>query len=103
MTNILEPIGGSAPKFSLETKITSLVRGTGKELALSCPAQGSPIPTYRCDDLTYLDPVGSSAPKFTVVVPREHSLVASSPGNLHCPAQGSPSPVYRLVSTCFLL
>ena len=91
-----EPISGSAPKFSLETKITSLIRAMGQELGLACPAQGSPVPSYRLS-ISYSDPVGSSTPKFSIVIPHEQSVESGSAGNLLCPAQGSPSPMFRSV------
>ena len=44
---ILDPIGTSAPKFSIESKTSSLVRDSVKSLSLSCSAQSSPVPTFR--------------------------------------------------------
>ena len=44
---ILDPIGTSAPKFSIESKTSSLVRDSLKSLSLSCSAQSSPVPTFR--------------------------------------------------------
>ena len=46
-SSFLEPIGGSAPKFSAESTISNLVRKVTTDLTLSCPAQGSPIPSFR--------------------------------------------------------
>ena len=43
----LEPIGGSAPKFSAESSISNLVRSQASSLAMSCPAQASPVPSFR--------------------------------------------------------
>ena len=43
----LEPIGGSAPKFSAESSISDLVRGQASSLAMACPAQASPVPSFR--------------------------------------------------------
>ena len=47
MKTFLEPIGGSAPKFSAESTISNLIRHRLSSLALSCPAQGSPVPSFR--------------------------------------------------------
>ena len=43
----LEPIGGSAPKFSSDTKLSLFERTSMSQMALLCPAQGSPIPAFR--------------------------------------------------------
>ena len=44
----VEPIGGSKPKFSINTDtIIGSSHAQSKSLSLSCPAQGSPIPTFR--------------------------------------------------------
>jgi hypothetical protein len=40
-------VGSSAPKFSQETSGLQLVRLLHHSLALTCPAQGSPIPSFR--------------------------------------------------------
>ena len=43
-----EPIGGSKPKFSLGgTEAFVLTRTKSKPIALLCPAQGAPLPSYR--------------------------------------------------------
>ena len=45
---LLEPIGGSAPKFSFETHtVTGMFRKQSLSISLQCPAQGSPIPSFR--------------------------------------------------------
>ena len=44
---IVDPIGGSKPKFSLETKSLTFVKDAKSSIALSCPAQGSPLPAFR--------------------------------------------------------
>ena len=45
---LLEPIGGSAPKFSFDTEtVTGLSRKQSLSISLQCPAQGSPIPSFR--------------------------------------------------------
>ena len=44
----LEPIGGAAPKFSSESKsIGTFDKMGGDSLALACPAQAYPLPTFR--------------------------------------------------------
>ena len=42
-----EPVGGSAPKFSSDTKTSGIERRVLNPLSLRCPAQGSPIPAFR--------------------------------------------------------
>ena len=44
---ILEPISGSAPKFSGEIDGTKIVRKHETSIALSCSAQGFPVPSFR--------------------------------------------------------
>ena len=55
---ILAPIGTSAPRFSIESKTSSLVRSSEKGLSLSCSAQSSPVPSFRFVWL-WLEPVGT--------------------------------------------
>ena len=43
----LEPVGGSAPKFSQLYSLSALAKASAQPFSLSCPAQGSPIPSYR--------------------------------------------------------
>ena len=43
----LEPIGGSVPKFSMVTESFTLTKAAAHPFSLSCPAQGSPVPSYR--------------------------------------------------------
>ena len=93
----LEPVGGSAPKFSalstltiLPSTILSLVQHKG---LLS-------LPTGQSYSDSLLEPVGGSAPKF----PAESSIsnlarVSASSLSLTCPAQGAPVPAYRRVIT----
>ena len=45
--SLLEPVGGSAPKFPAESSISNLARVSASSLSLTCPAQGAPVPTYR--------------------------------------------------------
>ena len=42
-----EPIGGSKPKFSGDSKSQTFVRSEDSALALLCNAQGSPLPSFR--------------------------------------------------------
>ena len=121
-----EPIGGSAPKFSLETKFSGLDRKLSDPFSLSCPAQGSPVPSYRFElcystefwhdcsrgshptsnsqtvtqcNILLLEPIGGSSPKFSY--DSKSSTLFRTMGqafSLSCPAQGSPVPSYRLVS-----
>lgn len=42
-----EPIGSAAPKFSLDSKSQTFVRSLDATLALTCAAQGSPLPSFR--------------------------------------------------------
>ena len=44
----LEPIGGSIPKFSGITHLTGLLGKSSQPLTITCPAQGSPVPSFRC-------------------------------------------------------
>ena len=43
----LEPVGGSSPKFSGSSILSSFVGKTSHPQTLACPAQGSPIPAFR--------------------------------------------------------
>ena len=44
----LEPVGGSSPKFSGSSILSSFVGKTSHPQTLTCPAQGSPVPAFRC-------------------------------------------------------
>ena len=105
MSNLLEPVGGSPPKFTMETKTLTMDRVSQDPLSLSCPAQGSPVPAFRsvsqAETLSsfFSEPIGGSAPKFTI--DSKLSLVErklAEPLTLVCPAQGSPVPGYRSTS-----
>ena len=52
MKTSLEPIGGSSPKFSAESSISNLIRDQARSLAMSCPAQASPVPSFRSVSLS---------------------------------------------------
>ena len=43
----LEPVGGSAPKFSALASSSTVAMPSKLPFSLSCPAQGSPVPAYR--------------------------------------------------------
>lgn len=46
--SLLEPIGGAIPKFSSDSKsLGSFEKNFGESLALLCPAQAYPLPSYR--------------------------------------------------------
>ena len=44
---ITEPVGGSMPKFSSNLKTSGIELPSALPFSLSCPAQGSPVPSYR--------------------------------------------------------
>ena len=50
----LEPIGGAKPKFSYTTKVLHMVHQADHSISLACPAQGFPIPTFRCVKFQFL-------------------------------------------------
>ena len=56
MQTFIEPIGGSAPKFSGVSDLSRLLGKSSHSQTLSCPAQGSPVPTFRwlCSIIKYL-------------------------------------------------
>ena len=43
----IEPIGSAKPKFSSILKSSSIEMTAESPLALTCPAQGSPLPAFR--------------------------------------------------------
>ena len=48
--NDLEPIGGSAPIFSLGLKSSTVEKPSAIPFSLTCPAQGFPVPAFRLVD-----------------------------------------------------
>ena len=45
---LAEPIGGATPKFMSDSKhLGTFVKREGGNLALLCPAQAMPLPTFR--------------------------------------------------------
>ena len=52
----LEPIGSAKPKLSQESDILRFRKDVEQPLALTCPAQGSPLPAFRlvvCNDVSF--------------------------------------------------
>lgn len=47
LISISEPIGTAKPKFPTKDNVLSMVRILGQALTVLCPAQGSPIPSFR--------------------------------------------------------
>ena len=47
ISNDSEPIGGSAPKISVVSKIITNEVSHSSAVTMSCPAQGSPVPSFR--------------------------------------------------------
>ena len=45
--DVVEPIGGSKPKFSIMTDLMRYSHYELQSLSLTCPAQGSPSPAFR--------------------------------------------------------
>ncbi|KAL2741315.1 Down syndrome cell adhesion molecule-like protein Dscam2 [Vespula maculifrons] len=45
---IVEPVATKKPKFSSDAKFAGYDRVVDQDLTLLCPAQGFPVPTYRC-------------------------------------------------------
>lgn len=47
----VEPVGSKGPVFTNDDKVNSFSRLTNKSLSMLCPAQGYPVPSFRCDFL----------------------------------------------------
>ena len=92
-------MGGSSPKFSGESISSTIRKAASNPFSLSCPAQGSPVPSYRSVvQISLSEPVGGSLPKFSGEFDGfTMKKAATQPFSLSCPAQGSPVPAYRLV------
>ena len=43
----LEPIGGAKPKFAQRTDGLKQLQKLNDAISLTCPAQGSPLPSFR--------------------------------------------------------
>ena len=107
-----EPIGGAKPKFAQRTDGLKLVQNSNEAISLSCPAQGSPLPSFRQIFLHYfgflylfvcIEPIGGAKPKFAQqtngLIKVQNSDEAIS---LSCPAQGSPLPSFRQIFNTIL-
>lgn len=88
------------PKFSGEDDGTKLIRESSSSIALSCSAQGFPVPSFRfvLIKLLFLEPIGGSVPKFSGEIDgskivRDHKSSIA----LTCSAQGFPVPSFRFV------
>lgn len=44
---ITEPVGSAIPKFSSKSNLAAYQENALQTLALTCPAQGSPLPSFR--------------------------------------------------------
>ena len=44
---LLEPVGSALPKFSSKSNLAAYQEKALHALALTCPAQGSPLPSFR--------------------------------------------------------
>ena len=47
VNSIVDPIGGTKPKFSQESESSTFTKKSGQQLSLLCPAQGAPLPSFR--------------------------------------------------------
>ncbi len=48
LPSLAEPIGGAAPKFSSDSKsLGNFEKSSAETLALLCPAQASPLPSFK--------------------------------------------------------
>ncbi len=96
-----EPIGGSKPKFSQESESLTFTKSSGGKLALLCPAQGSPIPSYRLECflsaiVIVAEPIGGAKPKFSQKTETlAFTEMKGTELGLLCPAQASPVPSFR--------
>ena len=43
----IEPVGSAKPKFSSKVEFSGFTENEGAGVALTCPAQGLPIPSFR--------------------------------------------------------
>ena len=97
---LAEPVGGSTPKFSGKLKSSTVEESFAQPFSLSCPAQGSPVPSFgSVSNLTkFSEPVGGSSPKFSAKS-KSSSLfeILAEPFSLSRPAQGSPVPSFRSI------
>ena len=86
-----------------------MVHQIDTSIGLSCPAQGYPLPAFRCVTncwflkLYFLEPIGGAKPKFSQILNGVQILHDSNSAiSLSCPAQGFPLPAFRLDQPPFL-
>ncbi|KAM8712137.1 hypothetical protein ACLKA7_012632 [Drosophila subpalustris] len=110
----LEPVGSVAPKVDIKDEINYARAALNQSLAIVCPAQSYPVPSFRYVPfqhsalwgffwefflclLKIAEPVGSVAPK---VDPNDRIKWVDKPKgvslSLLCPAQSYPTPAARL-------
>ena len=82
-----EPISGSAPKFTIDSKLSLVERKLAEPLTLVCPAQGSPVPGYRSASNFSSSLVNTSPRQWKVHPPScfEHSEANCQPACLLFP------------------
>ena len=82
-----EPISGSAPKFTIDSKLSLVERKLAEPLTLVCPAQGSPVPGYRSASNFSSSLVNTSPSQWKVHPPScfEHSEANCQPACLLLP------------------
>ena len=82
-----EPISGSAPKFTINSKLSLVERKLAEPLTLVCPAQGSPVPGYRSASNFSSSLVNTSPRQWKVHPPScfEHSEANCQPACLLLP------------------
>ncbi len=69
---LAEPIGGAAPKFSTDSKsLGTFEKVEGGTLALLCPAQAMPLPSYRSVDW-------SSQPPYSHLAVQAGNIIGNS-------------------------
>ena len=108
-TNFLfiEPIGTKAPAFSNDVQMIGYRRESDHSLALLCPAQAFPFPSFRyyfTDAFLFrAEPVGLKAPSFSSLSKIFSYDVHEGKGFvLLCPAQAQPVPMFRYCCYCFV-
>ena len=81
------PISGSAPKFTIDSKLSLVERKLAEPLTLVCPAQGSPVPGYRSASNFSSSLVNTSPSQWKVHPPScfEHSEANCQPACLLFP------------------
>ncbi|CAD7012103.1 unnamed protein product [Ceratitis capitata] len=94
----IKPVGGKAPTLlSHDMRRSWNERQQGRNLAMFCPAQAYPVPTFR---FLFIEPVSAKAPTLSVdtkwsgIERRQKASFA-----ILCPAQAYPVPAYRYTTT----